>query len=111
MSGGRRPRRPSSRAYITAVLCAWTHVLLSLQQEFGVRWPAYGHDLALDGVAARWPAGSPETAVSIVRPTYVAGPLDQTRRFTWWVEQIAVGGRVPPPARQAIPSRSSTPGT
>ena len=32
--------------------------------------------------------------LSIVRPTYVAGPYDHTGRFTWWVERIARGGRV-----------------
>ena len=27
----------------------------------------------------------PGAPVSIVRPTYVVGPYDHTRRFTWWV--------------------------
>lgn len=30
----------------------------------------------------------------IVRPTYVVGPHDHTRRFTYWVERIAAGGEV-----------------
>lgn len=33
-------------------------------------------------------------AVSIVRPTYVAGPYDHTYRFTYWVERLSTGGRV-----------------
>lgn len=45
-------------------------------------------------------SGSP---VSIVRPTYVAGPFDHTRRFTWWVERIARGGRVLAPGPQDNP--------
>ncbi|MGO9560098.1 MAG: NAD-dependent epimerase/dehydratase family protein [Acidimicrobiales bacterium] len=32
--------------------------------------------------------------VSIVRPTYVAGPHDHTYRFTYWVERLASGGQV-----------------
>jgi 2'-hydroxyisoflavone reductase len=32
--------------------------------------------------------------VSIVRPTYVIGPYDHSRRFTWWVERVARGGAV-----------------
>ncbi len=32
--------------------------------------------------------------VTIVRPTYVIGPWDHTRRFTAWVERIAQGGEV-----------------
>ncbi|HEY3732605.1 MAG TPA: NAD-dependent epimerase/dehydratase family protein [Streptosporangiaceae bacterium] len=50
------------------------------------------------GAPGRLPdaAGAP---VSIVRPTYVAGPFDPTRRFTWWVERIAKGGRVLAPGR------------
>jgi 2'-hydroxyisoflavone reductase len=44
--------------------------------------------------------GSP---VSIVRPTYVAGPFDHTRRFTWWVERIARGGRVLAPGPKDNP--------
>jgi 2'-hydroxyisoflavone reductase len=41
--------------------------------------------------------------VSIVRPTYVAGPFDHTRRFTWWVERIAAGGRVLAPGPKDNP--------
>ena len=33
-------------------------------------------------------------SVSVVRPTYVAGPQDHTYRFTYWVERLAGGGRV-----------------
>jgi 2'-hydroxyisoflavone reductase len=33
-------------------------------------------------------------SVSIVRPTYVAGPHDHTYRFTYWVERLAGGGQV-----------------
>ena len=49
--------------------------------------------------------------VSIVRPTYVAGPYDYTGRFTWWVERVARGGRVLAPGPGRTRSRSSTPGT
>lgn len=31
---------------------------------------------------------------TIVRPTYVVGPGDDTDRFTYWVEQVARGGEV-----------------
>jgi 2'-hydroxyisoflavone reductase len=41
--------------------------------------------------------------VSIVRPTYVAGPYDYTGRFTWWVERVARGGRVLAPAPRDNP--------
>jgi len=36
----------------------------------------------------------PGETVTIIRPTYVAGPHDHTYRFTWWVERLARGGRV-----------------
>lgn len=32
--------------------------------------------------------------VVIVRPTYVVGPYDYSRRFTYWVDRISKGGRV-----------------
>jgi 2'-hydroxyisoflavone reductase len=47
--------------------------------------------------------GGPGTSVSIVRPTYVAGPYDHTGRFTWWVERVAQGGRVVAPAPRDHP--------
>ncbi len=34
----------------------------------------------------------------VIRPTYVVGPYDHTRRFTYWVERIADGGEVLAPA-------------
>jgi 2'-hydroxyisoflavone reductase len=37
---------------------------------------------------------APQVPVSIVRPTYVVGPYDHTRRFTSWVERVAQGGAV-----------------
>ena len=46
------------------------------------------------------PWGAP---VSIVRPTYVAGPHDYTGRFTWWVERVARGGRVLAPGPRDNP--------
>ncbi len=46
---------------------------------------------------------SAETSVSIVRPTYVAGPHDHTGRFTWWVERIARGGNVLAPGPKDNP--------
>jgi 2'-hydroxyisoflavone reductase len=44
-----------------------------------------------------------DSPVSIVRPTYVAGPYDHTRRFTWWVERIARGGTVLAPGPEDNP--------
>jgi 2'-hydroxyisoflavone reductase len=41
--------------------------------------------------------------ISIVRPTYVAGPYDYTGRFTWWVERVAQGGRVLAPGPRDNP--------
>jgi 2'-hydroxyisoflavone reductase len=31
---------------------------------------------------------------TVVRPTYVVGPWDYTRRFTSWVERVAAGGEI-----------------
>jgi 2'-hydroxyisoflavone reductase len=45
----------------------------------------------------------PSVTVSIVRPTYVAGPHDHTGRFTWWVERVARGGRVLAPGPKDNP--------
>lgn len=55
------------------------------------------HDAFGDAGDHAWPA----VPVSIVRPSFVAGPHDHTGRFTWWVERLARGGRVlaPGPAR------------
>jgi 2'-hydroxyisoflavone reductase len=47
----------------------------------------------------RWPP----VPVSVVRPTYVAGPYDHTGRFTWWVERVARGGRVLAPGPKDNP--------
>jgi len=46
--------------------------------------------------------------VSIVRPTYVAGPYDYTGRFTWWVERVARGAGSWHRRRGTTRSRSST---
>jgi 2'-hydroxyisoflavone reductase len=48
------------------------------------------------GAAGAGPSknAAPQVPVSIVRPTYVVGPYDHTRRFTWWVERVAQGGEV-----------------
>jgi 2'-hydroxyisoflavone reductase len=40
---------------------------------------------------------------TVVRPTYVIGPWDYTRRFTSWVERIAAGGEVLGPGDPADP--------
>jgi len=40
---------------------------------------------------------------TVVRPTYVIGPHDETYRFTWWVERIARGGTVLAPGGAADP--------
>ncbi len=45
----------------------------------------------------------PGEPVSIVRPTYVVGPYDHTRRFTWWVERVARGGPVLAPGPKENP--------
>ncbi|MGC1419960.1 MAG: NAD-dependent epimerase/dehydratase family protein [Acidimicrobiales bacterium] len=44
--------------------------------------------------------------VSIVRPTYVAGPYDHTGRFTWWVQRAARGGRILAPGPRDNPFQS-----
>jgi 2'-hydroxyisoflavone reductase len=40
---------------------------------------------------------------TLVRPGIVAGPHDQTDRFTWWARRAARGGVVPLPARPDQP--------
>ena len=40
---------------------------------------------------------------TIVRPTYVVGPWDYTRRFTSWVQRLAAGGEVLAPGNPADP--------
>ena len=50
---------------------------------------AFGQSAARGGLS-----GDMGVPVSIVRPTYVAGPFDHTGRFTWWVERVARGGRI-----------------
>jgi 2'-hydroxyisoflavone reductase len=44
------------------------------------------------------------TAATIVRPTYVVGPGDDTDRFTYWVDRTARGGDVlsPPDASETL---------
>ncbi len=54
----------------------------------------YGGLKALCEQASQQSFGASGVPVSIVRPTYVAGPYDYTGRFTWWVERVARGGRV-----------------
>ena len=46
-------------------------------------------------------AYGPDTTV--IRPTYVIGPLDYTGRFTWWVNRLARGGEVLAPGEPADP--------
>jgi 2'-hydroxyisoflavone reductase len=64
---------------------------------------------ALECFGGTTPPGAvtPKVAVpvSIVRPTYVAGPYDHTGRFTWWVERVARGGRVLAPGPKENPSQ------
>ena len=43
----------------------------------------------------------PET--TIIRPSYVIGPHDRSRRFTWWVDRLARGGTVLAPGDPADP--------
>jgi 2'-hydroxyisoflavone reductase len=52
----------------------------------------------LFGPSADRPAGP-----LIIRPTYVIGPYDHSRRFTWWVERIARGGMVLAPGEPGKP--------
>lgn len=40
---------------------------------------------------------------TVVRPTYVIGPWDHTRRFTSWVQRLAEGGEVLAPGDPADP--------
>jgi 2'-hydroxyisoflavone reductase len=37
----------------------------------------------------------------VVRPGLIVGPYDPTDRFTWWLERMALGGRVAAPGRPA----------
>ncbi|MFF2144350.1 NAD-dependent epimerase/dehydratase family protein [Kitasatospora sp. NPDC058190] len=41
--------------------------------------------------------------VLLVRPTYVIGPQDYTRRFDYWVQRLARGGEVLAPGRPDAP--------
>jgi 2'-hydroxyisoflavone reductase len=43
--------------------------------------------------------------LTIVRPTYVIGPWDYTRRFTSWVERISAGGEVLAPGAPEDPTQ------
>jgi 2'-hydroxyisoflavone reductase len=52
------------------------------------------HQCFGEGAATGDGRATPRTPLSIVRPTYVAGPHDHTGRFTWWVQRVAKGGRV-----------------
>ncbi len=63
----------------------------------------YGGLKALCEQAALQSFGFTGADVSIVRPTYVAGPYDYTGRFTWWVERVARGGRVLAPGPRENP--------
>jgi 2'-hydroxyisoflavone reductase len=63
----------------------------------------YGGLKALCEQAALQSFGFGGAEVSIVRPTYVAGPYDYTGRFTWWVERVARGGRVLAPGPRDNP--------
>ena len=65
-------------------------------------------DEAYGGLKARCEEVARETfgesgALTIVRPTYVAGPRDHTARFTWWVERVARGGEVLAPGPASNP--------
>jgi 2'-hydroxyisoflavone reductase len=51
-----------------------------------------------DDVRSLWGARA-----TIVRPGVVAGPHDQSDRFTWWVRRAARGGRVALPGRPEQP--------
>jgi 2'-hydroxyisoflavone reductase len=63
----------------------------------------YGGLKALCEQASLQSFGFTGAEVSIVRPTYVAGPYDYTGRFTWWVERVARGGRVLAPGPRDNP--------
>jgi 2'-hydroxyisoflavone reductase len=43
------------------------------------------------------------SAATVVRPTYVVGPGDDTDRFTYWVERLARGGDVLMPPEPGAP--------
>jgi 2'-hydroxyisoflavone reductase len=55
---------------------------------------AYGGLKAACEVALRSAIGD---RLTVLRPTVVVGPHDYTDRFTWWVRQIAEGGRLQVP--------------
>jgi 2'-hydroxyisoflavone reductase len=55
--------------------------------------------VAVEQAAARlWGDGA-----TVVRPTYVVGPWDYTRRFTSWVERVAAGGEILAPGNPDDP--------
>ena len=56
-----------------------------------------------EGTGAMPSESAPGVPVSVVRPTYVVGPYDHTRRFTWWVERVAQGGAVLAPGPKENP--------
>jgi 2'-hydroxyisoflavone reductase len=64
-------------------------------------WANYGPQKAECDRAVREILGE---RVSIVRPTYIVGPGDDTDRFTYWVERAARGGDVlgPPDPRKEL---------
>ena len=49
------------------------------------------------------------SASTVVRPTYVIGPGDETDRFTYWVARTAEGGTVVGPRADAISSDRGRP--
>lgn len=73
-----------------------------------VTWQTYGGLKALCEIAATESFGPGGVAwsgepLSIVRPTYVAGPFDHTGRFTWWVLRAQRGGRMLAPGPRDNP--------
>ncbi len=68
-----------------------------------VNGDTYGALKALCEQEALQSFGPTGADVSIVRPTFVAGPYDYTGRFTWWVERVAQGGRVLAPGPRDNP--------
>lgn len=61
-----------------------------------INWETYGGLKALCEEEGR--RGFP--AIGFVRPTYVVGPHDHTKRFTYWVEKIGRGEPVTVPVRE-----------
>jgi 2'-hydroxyisoflavone reductase len=64
---------------------------LAEPQNEEMSWANYGPQKAECDLIVQQALGP---AATIVRPTYIVGPGDDTDRFTYWVERVARGGEI-----------------